>query len=135
MDVPAQCSVDSIVEHDAAVLEVEDPHTVGGGQEIGDKHIAGRSLGGNAAGEEKDMIRLRRLREVVGGDHYGAASAARLGDRLPDTFSRDQIEAGERLIQQQQVCLLGESLRYEYPLPLPSGELGEMLPGSIGDTE
>jgi hypothetical protein len=49
-----------------------------------------------------------------------------LRDHPEDRLPGDEVKAGDRLIEQEEVCLLHQALRDEDPLGLAAGELAEM---------
>ena len=56
-------------------------------------------------------------------------------DRPLDELLRERIRSRRRLVEQQKVRALGESLRDEGALTLPAGEGEQRAPGEVGDPE
>ena len=75
------------------------------------------------------MVARRGVLEVVGGDDDGSTGGALRGEHGADLLGRRHVEAGGRLVEQQQVGLLGEALGDERPLALAAGQLAEVAAG------
>ena len=74
-------------------------------------------MGDAAARQDNDAIDERRHRvEVVGHDDHDAAAGALLGEELREQRHAGAIEAGERLVGQQQARLVDERARDGEPL-------------------
>ena len=67
--------------------------------------------------------------EVVGGDDDGAPGRPLVGEHGADLLGRRDVEAGGRLVEQQEVGLLGEALGDERPLALAARQLAEVAAG------
>ena len=66
---------------------------------------AGRPGGQQAPGQQHHDVGPPGLAEVVGGQHDGRAGRRLLADDLQDALLADQVEPGDRLVEQQQVGL------------------------------
>ena len=81
------------------------------------------------------MVGGGRVAEVVGGHHHGVPGGALGGDGVEDVLAGDEVEAGDRLVEEQHLGLLGQALGHERSLSLAAGELPEGTVGQVGDGE
>ena len=58
-----------------------------------------------------------------------------LVDHLDDALAGHDVEAGDRLVEQQDVGLLGQALGHQHPLALTARQVVELAGGEIGDVE
>src|SRR5438128_3330701 len=78
----------------------------------GPPRAARRDLDEAAAVLEGDLGReLHSLLDVVGGEHDGAAPAGQLGEQAAELRRRGEVEAGERLVEQQHPRLVHQGAR------------------------
>ncbi len=54
-------------------------------------------------------------------------------DHVVDRLRRGEVEPGERLVEQQQVVVLGEALGDEHALALATRKLSQVPAGNVGD--
>ena len=54
-------------------------------------------------------------------------------DHIVDRLGRCEIEAGYRLVEEQHVVVLRQSLSDEDPLPLAAGQLRDVSIGKVAD--
>ena len=81
------------------------------------------------------MVARRGVLEVVGGDDDGAAGGPLLGQHGADLLHRRDVEPGRRLVEQQQVGLLGEALGDERPLALAARQLAQVAAGERAELD
>ncbi len=72
------------------------------------------------------MVGSGRLLQAVSGGDHGVAPVRFVLDGRDDQVSRNQVERVQRFVEQQQIGLLRQALRYEDPLTLTAGEFAEM---------
>jgi zinc/manganese transport system substrate-binding protein len=99
------------------------------------EHGTGRAGGDQAAGQQEQVVGARGIAEVVGGDDHRLPRCPLLGDDLEDVLARHEVESGDRLVEQQDLGLLGQPLRHECPLPLTAGELVEGPLGEVAEAQ
>ena len=56
-------------------------------------------------------------------------------DHVEDALAADHVEAGDGLVEQQELALLGQALGHEDPLALAAGELAEVAVDQIADLQ
>ena len=85
---------------------------------------AGRALGDDQAVAQHDHAigERRRLVQVVRGQEHGRAGRGELADRLPRAAARLGIEAGGRLVEEEQLGRARERERQVEPTALAAGE-------------
>ena len=76
--------------------------------------------GDHPAGEQHHDVAPGGLLEAVGGHHDAVAGVALLVDDPQDHVAGDDVEARDRLVEQEQRRLLGEALGDERSLALPA---------------
>ena len=81
------------------------------------------------------MVGGGRIAEVVGGHDHGVPGGALGGDGVEDVLAGHEVEAGDRLVEEEHLGLLGEALGHERPLALPARELAQRSVGQVGDGE
>ena len=77
-----------------------------------------------AAGDDRDPVgEALRLVHVVGGEEDGLAEVAQGGDRLPGLAPRLRVEAGGRLVEEEQLRIADQRHADVEAALLPAGEL------------
>lgn len=115
--------VGGVVDKQLVVSHVEERRSVSGGEILGGENVTGGTGGDDPAGQEQHMARDARFRQVMGGHGHGASASQLIMDDLVDGLGGDQIDPRQRLIQQQEIVLLSQTLRDEHALALPAGEI------------
>ena len=85
--------------------------------------------------DQKHLVADAGVVEIVGGDDDRVAAGDLVLDDIEDEAARGDIEAGDRLVEQQQIALLSQALSDEDSLALSAGEVVELFAGEIGDAE
>ena len=85
--------------------------------------------------EQEDLIAAAGFVEIVGGDHNGAARGDLLVDELENDGARGHVESGDRLVEQEDVGVLGDTLGHQDALALSSRQVMEMLSSEVVDGE
>jgi hypothetical protein len=80
----------------------------------------------HTAVQESYQVAVASLVEVVRGQYDACAGSCQFGNQVEDPFLTGQIESGDGLIEEEQSGTLNESLSYQYPLALASGQLAEL---------
>ena len=94
------------------------------------------AVGDQVAVEQGDELEaLRGGLHVVGRDEHGDARRAQTVEQLEHRLLGAHVDAGEGLVEQQDVRLLGERAGEKDALLLPAGELADRPPGEVGDAE
>ena len=62
-------------------------------------------------------------------------AAVSASPRLQDQLAGHHVEPGDRLVQQQQLGLLGQALGHQDPLALAAGQLVQLAAGQVGDLQ
>lgn len=124
-----------IVDEHQPVGQSQETPAVRVGEVIGGEDVGRRSVRDDATGQQHHMIRRGRLGQVVRRHHDGATGGALLVDDIEDAPTTDEIESGDRFVEQQQVARLGQPLRDEHALALSARQLVEVTTGEIGDLE
>lgn len=93
---------------------------------LGCEHMVSRTLRHHPTSKQDHMIGPTGILEVVCSDHDGPARCPLDPDRLLDHPRRDHVKGRRRLVEQQHISVLYETLGDEHPLALPSGELADM---------
>ncbi len=75
------------------------------------------------------------LVEVMGGQDNEAAPVPFLGHHIEDELLARQIEAGDRLVEQEAVGIAGQCTGHQDPLTLSAGQLAEGSTEEIIDRE
>src|SRR3989442_4791524 len=97
---------------------------------------ARRDLHEAAAVLEGDLGReLHALLDVVGGEHDGAASTGQLGEQPAELRRRREVEAGERLVEQQYPRLVDQGARDGGALHPPARQGGPWLFRPVAEDE
>src|SRR5262249_57445704 len=65
----------------------------------------------------------RGLRQVVGGEQDGGAAVRKAGDEVPELAPCLRVEAGGRLVEEEQLRVPDDAQRDIHPAALPAGEL------------
>jgi len=81
------------------------------------------------------VVGRRSVGQVVRGDDDGPPGGPLRGDHVDDVLAGHDVEAGDRLVEEEHVGLLREALRDEGPLALPARELVELAVGEVRDGE
>ena len=84
------------------------------------------------AHDDRPVDQRRHLAELVGDQHDGAAAVLELAQRVGERLLVGQVDAGRRLVEEEQVGRADQGPGDERPLLLPAGELGDPglgLPG------
>ena len=81
------------------------------------------------------MIGARCLIEIVCCHDNRSAGGAFFLDDFANLTDRYDVQASDRLVEQENVRFLGESLRNEHTLPLATGHFGRVGFREIGDVE
>ena len=58
-------------------------------------------------------------------------AARKFADDVPELPPRLRVEAGRRLVEEQQLRVADQGARDRQPLPLPAGELDDVGPGLL----
>ncbi len=124
-----------VVQDEGALPEPEQVRPVGVGQVVVGEDLGRRPGGHHPAGEQEQMAGLVGVAEVVRGHHDGTAGGPLGLDHLEDPGAGHEVEAGERLVEEEQLCVLGEALGHERPLALAAGELVQGLSDQLGEPE
>ena len=76
-----------------------------------------------AAGDDRDPVgEALRLVHVVGGEEDGLAEVAQAGDHLPGLAPRRGVEAGRRLVEEEQLGVADQRQADVEPALLAAGE-------------
>jgi len=105
------------------------------GQVLRAEHCLGGSVGDHAAGEQHDPLGPLGLFEVVRREHHGRAVGHLGVDQRQDRLLAGQIEAGDRLVEQQQLRRPDQGLRDEDALSLSTGQFAERAPEQVGNVK
>ncbi len=96
--------------------QIRDRHSVGGpkadlGRRGGGAELVGRALGDDlAANDDRDTVGEHlRLVHVVRGQEHGLAEFSQPGDQRPELAPGGRIEAGGRLVEEEQVGIADQS--------------------------
>ena len=91
-----------------------------------DAELLGRALGEDpAALDDRDAVgELLRLVEVVRGQQHGLAEVLERADRLPRGATRGRVEAGRRLVEEDQLGVADQREREVEAAALAAGERG-----------
>src|SRR5450759_2681707 len=125
----------ALVDHDHA-LEEE-----GLTAERRDDVLGGEDLGRRAVGDQLPVQEGHQLEalgsrlHVVGAHEHGDAPLAQPREEAEDRLLGVHVHAGERLVEQQHVRLLGERPGEEHALLLAAGQLADGAPRELGDAE
>ena len=114
-----------LVDHGRRPVRLHEAVAEGLGQQARLEHLVGRAGGQQAAGQQHDDVRAAGLAEVVGRQDDRGADRGHLVDEVEDALLAGQVEAGDRLVEQQQVRLRREGLGHQHPLALPPGQIAE----------
>ena len=92
-----------------------------------------RALGDDVAAREHDdaVGEPLRLLHVVRGEQDRLPERAQVGDRLPRLAPRGRVEAGRRLVEEDQVGVADQAQREVEPPPLAAGEVGGAVLGAV----
>ena len=98
-------------------------------------HVSrGRAERDQAAVErEHEVVVARGTREVVRGDHDGPSLVAPRVDQLPHRVLGGAVDAGEGLVEQQQLRVLRRDLGEQRALALAARQLAEPAAGEVVD--
>ena len=107
-----------VVEDQGALADAEQVPTVGIGEVGLREHVVRRAAGHDPAGEQQQVVGGGGVAEVVGGHEHGVPGGPLGGDGVEDVLARHEVEAGDRLVEEQHLGLLGQALRHEGPLAL-----------------
>jgi zinc/manganese transport system substrate-binding protein len=124
-----------VVEDQRPLTDPQQVATVRVGQVRVCQHVVRRPARHDAPGEEQEVVGLGGIAEIVGGHEDGAPGGPLGGDGIEDVLPGDEVEAGDRLVEQQHVGLLGEPLGDEGPLSLAAGQLVQRAPSEVRDGE
>src|SRR5450756_1146297 len=125
----------ALVDHDHALeeegLTAERRADVLGGEDVGR-----RAVGDQPPVQEGHQLEALGSRlHVVGAHEYGDAPLAQPREEAEDRLLGVHVHAGERLVEQQHVRLLGERPGEEHALLLAAGQLADGAPRELGDAE
>ena len=123
-----------IVE-DQGVTDPNEPTAEGLPQMRFGEHLLGRPEGDAPGGEEQDQVAALGLGKAVGGDDRGLPGRLEAGQGFDDERSRHDVQAGQGLVEQEDVGLLGQALGHEGPLALPARELMDLAMDQIVEAE
>ena len=115
---PGSSVVGVVVEDQRLLADPEQVSTVGVGQVRLGEHVVGRAARHDPTGQEQEVVGGGGVAEVVGGHQHGPARRPLAGDGVDDVLPRDEVEPGDRLVEQEDVGLLGEALGHEGSLAL-----------------
>lgn len=102
-------------------------------QERVDEHRRRRSCRDHPSGQEQDHVGPTGVGQVVGRDDDRPSPGALLVDGRVDELARDGVEPGDRLVEQEQLGLLGQALGDEGALALPAGQLAQLAASQVGE--
>lgn len=105
------------------------------GEERRHEHFAGRSVSQHATGHQHDAIGTPGLGEVMGREDHDATRALAVLDHVEDAELAREIEAGDRLVEQEHVGVGCERLGDEHALLLASRQRPERRASEVGDLE
>ena len=71
----------------------------------------------------------------MGSDQRGDALSAQVVEDFQDRLLAGHVEAGQRLVQHQQLGLLGQGTRQEDPLLLTAGQFADLAFGEVGHAD
>ena len=109
-------------------LQVGPAHRVGAQVRLRDHLVDGALRQQLAVGDVGDLVAALGLVHVVGGDQHGHALGGELVDLAPELAPRLGVDAGGRLVEQQQLGL-GQDAGAERQALLPAaGQLARQLP-------
>ena len=96
-------------------------------------HLGDGALGDQpAVGDVADAVAALGLVHVVGRDQHGDAVGGELVDLVPELAPRLRVDAGGRLVEQQELRLVHDAGGERQPLLPAAGELaGELLRGAM----
>jgi hypothetical protein len=123
-----------IVE-DQAIPNLDEPATKGVEKMIFGQDMIRWANGDGVTVDQKHQIANAGVVEIVGGDDDRVAAGDFVVDDIEGEATRGDIEASDRLVEQQQVALLSEALGNEDSLALSAGEVVELFAGKIRDVE
>ncbi len=111
----------------------EQPVAVGLPENGGSQDLVGRTHGDKPAVEHQHPVAVAGLVEVVRGYNHGPACSGLLAEHLEDAFLAGEVEAGDRLVEQQQLRAAGERLRHEDTLSLATRESADLSREQVAD--
>ena len=114
-----------VVDDDRAVGSADHPVAERLGEQRRAEHLVGRAVRHDATGEQQHAVGVAGLAEVMGRQHDGRPRRRLVGDHLEDALLRRQVEAGDRLVEEQQVGTGGERLGDQHALALAAGQIAE----------
>ena len=127
--VGEQADRPAVVFLDGRLLELELPqHAAEGRAQI----LLGEDVGGRAVGEHglvdqhHLVAELRHAAEIVGGDQDDAAVFPQFAEQGDDRFLGLHVDAGERLIEQDNTAALGERAGDKNAFFLPAREFANL---------
>ena len=100
------------------VVRSEHPAPERHAEALGREHVLRRPVVGDAVGEHQDSVAVTRLVEVVRGEQHGDPALGLGVEDVQDPLLARQVEPGDRLVEQQDLGLLGERLGHHDPLAL-----------------
>ena len=103
-------------------MVVQDPFPIGLSEHVGGQHLIGRSGCHQTTVQHHHLVTVPGLVEVVGGQDDDATSVPLLADDAQDPLLADQVEARDRLVEEQEVCLTCQGLGHQDALTLPEGQ-------------
>lgn len=127
--------MDPVVDRQRVTAEVEHPCAIGAAKALGSQRFFRRPGGDDVALEEHDEVGTASVVEVVSGDEDEASCGTFLLDHRPNSVRRQQVETGQRLVEQKDISLLSQALGHEHPLSLTARHLGEMSAAEIRHVE
>ena len=83
---------------------------------------------------DRDAVaQLLRLLHVVRGEHHGVPSLTNLSHEPPEVMTCLRVEAGRRLVEEEDPRLVDERSRDAEPLLLPTGEGSHLRARLLGE--
>ena len=120
-----------VVQHDTSVVQLQHAPAECLPQGFGGEHVLGWAEGDLVGVQQQHHVRCARVAEVVRREHHGTAGSLLGVHDLADRARTDNVQSRERLVQQEQVGLLGYALGNHHALALASGELLDLAPFTV----
>ena len=98
------------------------------------RHLAGVALDDDVpVGEIDDAVAALGLVHVVGRDQHGEAFAGEVVDHVPELAARLGVDAGGRLVEQEELRLVQDAGGEREALLPAAGELAGELAAPVGE--
>jgi hypothetical protein len=124
-----------VIDHHREAIVADHSPTEGFGQQLRDQDLVGRPVGEHTPRHQHHTVRSTRLSKMVGRENDDAARLSVLLDDVEDSKLTREVEAGDRLVQQQQIWSRCDRLCDENTLSLTTGQVAERLLSKVRHLE